>query len=134
MTTELSVLAWGCLLAVVHIWLPIRAKTAQYGVKWNTGPRDEAQAPPNAVAGRLERAQANFFETFPVMIAAVAIVSIADLENQMTAIGAWLWLGARVVYLPLYAFGVPTVRTLVWLVSVFGLTMVLWAALRASFS
>src|SRR5688572_12998196 len=98
MTTELTVLAWGCLLAIIHIWLPIRAKTAQYGVKWNTGPRDEAQASPSPVAGRLERAQANYFETFPVMIAAVAIVSIADLESPRTALGAWLWLGARVVY------------------------------------
>ena len=121
MTTELTVLAWGCLLAIVHIWLPIRAKTAQYGIKWNMGARDEAQAPPSPLAGRLARAQANFFETFPLMIAAVAIVSIADLETRWTAIGALLWLGARVIYLPLYAFGVPVVRTLAWTASVVGI-------------
>jgi uncharacterized MAPEG superfamily protein len=132
-TTELIALAWGCLLAIVHIWLPIRAKTAQYGLKWNMGPRDEAQAPASAMAGRLERAQANFFETFPIMIAAVAIVSFAVLESRWTALGALLWLGARAVYLPLYAFGVPVARSLAWTASIVGIAMVLWPALRATF-
>jgi uncharacterized MAPEG superfamily protein len=132
MTTELSVLAWSCLLAIVHIWLPIRAKTAQYGLKWNMGPRDEAQASPSAAAGRLERAQANFFETFPLMIAAVAVVSLADLETRWTGIGAWVWLGARVVYVPLYAFGVSGVRSLAWMAATVGLLMVLYPALRTA--
>lgn len=131
-TTELSVLAWGCLLAIVHIWLPIRAKTAQYGVKWNMSARDETPPPPSPVAGRLERAQANFFETFPLMIAAITIVSIAHLETRLTGIGAWVWLGARIVYLPLYAFGVPKVRTLAWVAATVGLLMVLTPALRAA--
>lgn len=133
MTTELTVLAWGCLVAIVHLWLPIRAKTAQYGVKWNMGPRDEAKEAPSAMAGRLERAQANFYETFPLLIAAAAIVSIAGLGTYWTAVGAWLWLGARIVYLPLYAFGVSGVRTLAWMASVVGILMVLWPALRAAF-
>lgn len=132
MSTELTVLAWSCLLAIVHIWLPIRAKTRQYGLKWNMGPRDEAQAAPNALAGRLERAQANFFETFPLMLAAVAIVSLADLEGRWTGIGAMLWLGARVLYLPLYAFGVSVFRSLAWTASVVGILMVLYPALRAA--
>lgn len=133
MTTELTVLAWGCILAVVHIFAATRAKTAQYGTKWNMGARDEELAPLNPVAGRLARAQANFFETFPLTIAAVAIVSIADLETSRTAIGAWLWLGARALYLPLYGFGVPKVRTLVWGASIVGIGMVLWPALAAAF-
>jgi len=133
MTTELAVLAWGCLLAIVHIFAATRAKTAQYGTKWNVGVRDEELPPLNPLAGRLARAQANFFETFPVMIAAVAIVSIADLETRWTAIGALLWLGARVVYLPLYAFGVPVVRTLTFMVSVVGIGLVLAPAIRAGF-
>jgi len=133
MTTELAVLAWGCLLAIVHIFAATRAKTAQYGTKWNMGARDEELPPLYPLAGRLARAQANFFETFPIMMAAVAIVSIADLETRWTAIGALLWLGARIVYLPLYGFGVPMVRTLVWTGSIVGLGMMLWPALRAGF-
>ncbi len=134
MTTELSVLAWGCVLAIVHIFVAVRFKTRQYGTKWNMGARDEELPPPQPIVGRLARAQANFLETFPVMAAAILIVSVADLESRWTAIGALLWLGARVVYLPIYAFGVPKVRTLVFLISIVGIALVLRPALVATFA
>ena len=134
MTTELSVLAWGCVLAIVHIFVAVRFKTRQYGTKWNMGARDEDLPPPQPVVGRLARAQANFLETFPVMAAALLIVSVADLESRWTEIGALLWLGARVIYLPLYAWGVPKVRTLVFLLSIAGIALVLRPALVASLS
>lgn len=132
MTVELAVLAWGCLLALVHIFAAVRVKTRQYGTRWNMGARDEALPPPEPLVGRLARAQANYLETFPVMAAAILIVSAADLTGRWTAIGALVWLGARIVYLPLYAMGVPKVRTLVFLISVAGIAMVLWPALTAS--
>ena len=68
MTTELTVLAWGCVLALVHVFAAIRAKTRQYGTKWNMSARDEEVPPLNPVAGRLARAQANFYESFPIMV------------------------------------------------------------------
>jgi uncharacterized MAPEG superfamily protein len=132
MTTELIVLAWGCVLALVHILAAAQVKTRQYGAKWNVGARDEELAPPNPIVGRLARAQANFFETFPLMIAAVAIVSIAALGNEKTALGAWLWLGGRLAYLPLYALGIPYLRSLAWGAATAGIVMVLWPALAAS--
>lgn len=133
MTTELAVLAWGCVLAIVHIFAAVRVKTRQYGTKWNVGARDEDLPPPAPLVGRLARAQANYFETFPVMAAAILIVSVTGLTSRWTAVGALLWLGARVIYLPLYAAGVPVVRTFVFLVSVVGIGMVLWLALTATF-
>ena len=133
MNAELSVLAWGCLLGIVHIFIAVRFKTRQYGSRWNMGARDEALDPPVPIVGRLARAQANFFETFPIMAAALLIVSVADLESRWTEIGAWTWLAARAVYLPLYAVGVPVVRTVVFLVSIVGIAMVLRPALVASF-
>ena len=132
MTIELSILAWGCILAILHILIAVRFKTRQYGTKWNVGARDEELPPPSPIVGRLARAQANFFETFPVAAAAILIVAAASLEDRWTAIGAMLWLGARIVYLPLYAFGVPMVRTLVWLVSLVGIAIILRPALAAS--
>lgn len=132
MTTELSVLAWGCILAILHIFIAVRFKTRQYGSKWNMGARDEELPPPQPIVGRLARAQANFFETFPIAAAAILIVSLASLNDRWTAIGAMLWLGARLVYLPLYAFGVPVVRTIAFLASVVGIAMILRPALAAS--
>lgn len=133
MTTELNVLAWGCVLAFVHIFAAVRAKTAQYGTKWNMGARDEALPPLNPLAGRLARAQANFFETFPIVVAAILIVSVASLNSRWTTIGALVWLVARIVYLPLYAAGVAVVRTLVFFISMVGIGMVIWPALAAGF-
>ena len=132
MTTELIVLAWGCVLALLHVFAAVQVKTRQYGSAWNLGPRDEELPPPRPIVGRLARAQANFFETFPVMVAAVLIVSAAGLNDRWTAIGALLWLGGRAVYLPLYVLGVRYVRSLAWVVSLVGIVLVLWPALAAS--
>jgi len=131
--TELAVLAWGCVLAFVHILVAAQAKTRQYGSKWNISARDEELPPPRPVVGRLIRAQANFFETFPIFIAAVILaLSTQSMTGPapMPALGAWLWLGGRVAYLPLYAFGVPVVRSLAWIVSVVGIVLMMWPALK----
>ena len=125
MAVELKILAWGALLLFVYIFAAIRAKTQQYGRKWNMSARDEELPPPNPLTGRLMRAQANFEETFPIAIVALLGVVVAGRTSQWTAIGGWLWLGARLVYLPLYALGVPVVRTLAYTVSIIGLAMVL---------
>lgn len=130
MATELTILGWGCVLALVHIFAAVRAKTAQYGTRWNVGARDESMPPLNPLAGRLARAQANFFETFPIMIAAVTIAVLRERTSEVTAAGAWIWLAARIVYLPLYAAGVPVVRTVSFLASLAGILMVLVPALR----
>ncbi|WP_129791018.1 MAPEG family protein [Sphingosinicella sp. CPCC 101087] len=129
MPTELWVLGWGCILALVHIFAAVRAKTRQYGTKWNMSARDEALPPLQPLAGRLARAQANYFETFPIMIAAVLIAVVGDRTSDVTAAGAGIWLAARIVYLPLYAVGIPVVRTICFLVSVAGILMVLVPAL-----
>jgi uncharacterized MAPEG superfamily protein len=133
MNTELIVLAWGCVLALAHVFAAVRFKTRQYGTNWNVGARDEELPPPQPIVGRLARAQANFYETFPLYAAAAIIVSVAHLGNRWTAIGALLWIGARVVYLPLYAAGVPYLRTAAWAISLVGIVMVLRPALTATF-
>lgn len=130
MPTELTILAWGAVLLFVHIMAAVRVKTAQYGTDWNMGARDEALPPLNPIAGRLARAQANFLETFPIAIVALVGVVLAGRTSDMTALGGWIWLGARVVYLPLYWAGIPRIRTLVFLVSMVGLGMVLVPLLR----
>ena len=129
MPVELKILALGALLLFVHIFLAVRFKTAQYGRKWNTSARDEALAPPNPVTGRLIRAQANFEETFPIAIVALLGVVIAGRAGPWTALGGWIWLGARLAYVPLYWAGIPVVRTLCWTISMVGLGMVIWPLL-----
>jgi uncharacterized MAPEG superfamily protein len=56
---------------------------------------------------------------------------IAHRTSEWTAIGGWIWLGARLVYLPLYWAGVPVVRTIVWTISMVGLAIVTWPLIAA---
>ena len=114
MATELLVLALAAVLLVVHIMLAGHFRTRQYGTEWNMGARDAEMPPLNPVAGRLLRAQANYQETLPVAVIALLGVVVAGKTSDLTAVAAWVWLAARVAYLPLYASGVPKVRTLVW--------------------
>ena len=124
MTIELTMLVWTLVLAFVQILLFDIARTSQYGLTWNTGPRDETMPPLGPMAGRLKRAQYNLFETLPLFIGAVLIAHVAGKESQITAIGAQVYFWGRVIYVPLYAFGVRQIRSLVWLVSTAGLVAI----------
>ena len=125
MATELLVLALGAVLLVVHIMIAGHFRTRQYGTDWNMGARDAEMPPLNPVAGRLLRAQENFQETLPVAVIALIGVVVAGKTSDLTAGAAWVWLIARVIYLPLYASGVPKVRTLVWAVATVAILLVL---------
>jgi uncharacterized MAPEG superfamily protein len=133
MRIELAVLTWGCVLALVHVFAAGHVKTRQYGKAWNVGARDETLPPPAPIVGRMARAQANFFETFPVVVALILLDVQLGLLGSVTAVGALLWLCARIVYLPLYAAGIPVVRTLAFTVSMIGIVMLFWPALAAMF-
>jgi uncharacterized MAPEG superfamily protein len=125
MAVELRIVALGAVMLFIHIFLATRFKTAQYGRKWNVSARDDSLPPPSPVTGRLMRAQANFEETLPIAIVALIGVVVAGKTSPWTALGGWIWLGARLVYLPLYWAGVPVIRTIVWTIALIGLAMVL---------
>jgi len=129
MPVEIRIAALGALLLFIHIFVAIRFKTAQYGRSWNVGARDEALPEANPMTGRTARAQANCLETFPIAIVALLGVVLANKTSATTALGGWIWLGARVAYLPLYMAGIRVVRTAVWAVGMAGLVMVIWPLL-----
>jgi uncharacterized MAPEG superfamily protein len=129
-TIELTLLGWTLVLAVVQVLLPAGARNRETGVAFNAGPRDEPGPPVGKITGRLKRAQANLYETLPLFAAALLIAHVAGREGALTLWGAWLYLLARIVYVPLYALGVPWVRSLAWTVSLLGLALILFAILR----
>lgn len=126
MDVELKVLVWSAILGLVQIVLAAGFANRIRGTRWNIGPRDET-IPLTGVAGRLDRAYRNFLETFPIFAVAVIAAGVAQKYNGTSAIGAYLYLIGRAVYVPLYAFGVPLARTLAWVASVIGIVMVLAA-------
>ncbi|WP_426177439.1 MAPEG family protein [Massilia sp. TWR1-2-2] len=129
MTIELTILGWTLVLAMVQIALAGTFRTIETGLWFNASARDDGGPPVGKIAGRLQRAQANLFETLPLFAAAVLIAHVAGRHSADTVLGCQMFLAARVLYVPLYAAGVPVVRTLVWAVSIVGLVMVFKAIL-----
>lgn len=127
MRLEFIMLGVVIALALVNILWAAQLRTSQYGTAWNVGARDAKMPPPSPLAQRLQRAQANLYETLPLWIGALLGAALQGHLGWKTQTGAVLYAAARVIYLPLYAAGVPVVRTLVWLVSMVGLLLVLWA-------
>ncbi|MBD8879552.1 MAPEG family protein [Rhodanobacter sp. 7MK24] len=124
MPVELKMLGWSTALGLIYLLLATLLSLLQRGMAWNTGNRDEA-VPLTGMAARMDRASRNFLETFAFFAVAVLVVVVGQRTGARTVLGAELYFWARVVYLPVYAAGIPYLRTLVWTVSVVGLVMVL---------
>ncbi len=122
---EIRMLAWAVLLGLGQLFLAAAVMTRQRGMRWNAGPRDGEAPPLSGVGARLDRAWRNYLETFGFFAAAVLAVVATGRGDAGTALGAQLYFWARVAYVPLYAAGIPYLRSLVWAVSVAGILMVL---------
>lgn len=127
MTIEIQMLAWSIALGLAHVLIGATLMTRQRGLKWNAGARDGEARPLVGVAARMDRALRNFLETFPFFIAAVLAVAITQRTSADTGLGAQVYFWARLIYVPVYAAGIPYLRTLVWAVSLWGLLQLLWA-------
>ena len=129
MPLEMTLLGATLFLALVQIILAGQARTMQYGSKWNMGARDAEMPVLNPLAGRLLRAQANLFETLPLFIGALLGAAYTNRLGWRTEAGAELYFVGRLLYVPLYAAGVPIVRTIVWMAATVGLLLILWSLL-----
>jgi uncharacterized MAPEG superfamily protein len=129
MPIELKILGWSVCLGLVHVFVAAGLATQQRGLKWNAGNRDGEAKALTGAAARAARANRNFLETFPFFAAAVLGVVLAKLNTPHTALGAELYLGARIAYLPVYIAGIPYLRTLIWAASLWGLLQLLEALL-----
>jgi uncharacterized MAPEG superfamily protein len=130
MFIELTILILSVMLGVFQIVIAITAATLQRGLNWNTGDRSGPVPPLTGVAGRLDRALQNFKETFPLFAVALLAVVISGRDSDLSRYGAAAYLTARVIYIPLYALGIPYLRSLAWLMSMVGILMVLLSFTR----
>ena len=65
--------------------------------------------------------------THPFLLGSLVLCALAGRHNWATIWGAQIYLAARLLYLPLYAFGVPVLRTLVWLIGTRSIILLLVA-------
>jgi uncharacterized MAPEG superfamily protein len=122
---ELTLLAFSVILLLGQIMLQAFTMTKELGRAYNASPRDDHKQVQGVYAGRAERALRNLLETYPAFVALALLLAVTGRTGGLGAAGAILWFGARVVYVPLYLFGVPFLRSLVWAASLAGLCLML---------
>jgi uncharacterized MAPEG superfamily protein len=123
MTPELLTLALAALLQGVQFVLYAVPANRDLGPGYTTSARDR---PPSRemrpLTGRMGRAMDNHFEALILHTIAVVVIILADRTTVLTAILGWTFLGARILYVPAYAFGWRPGRSVIWIVG-FGATM-----------
>ena len=114
---ELSIALW-----MVHILVQGVLAFPALGGDYLASPRDEEREPRGVMFGRATRALRNYVENLAPFVAADLGLIVTQHAGGW---GATVWIAARIVYLPLYMYGVSPARSAVWWVSLIGLLMML---------
>jgi uncharacterized MAPEG superfamily protein len=130
MTPELTALALAGLLQAAQFTVFAIPANKELGVGYTSSARDR---PPSremsAVTGRLQRALNNHFEGLILFTLAVVVVTLGNQSTPVTQYAAWIYLAARVLYIPAYAFGWRPWRSAIWSVGFFATLTMIVAAL-----
>jgi len=116
----LSVALW-----VVHVLVQAGVGNVELPPGYLFTSRDKAPATGGLLFGRATRALANYVENFTPFVAVALGLIVTHRTGVAGALGATIWIVARIVYIPLYLFGVVYARTLAWAISIVGLVMML---------
>ncbi len=128
MTPELTALALAVLLQAVQFALYAIPANRELGPGYTMSARDrEPSRPMSVMTGRLGRAFANHFEGLILFTAAVVIVTLSGQASEFTGLCAWIYLAARILYVPAYAFGWRPGRSIIWALG-FAATLLMVAA------
>ena len=128
MPVELKVLGYAALLQFAQFILMAIPVTLQLGIAYTGGNRDERKES-TGIPGRLKRALDNHFEGLILFTIAVLVVVLGDASTELTEKCAWVYLWARILYVPAYASGVFLVRSLIWGIGFVATALMLFAAL-----
>jgi uncharacterized MAPEG superfamily protein len=127
MITPLSSLLFSAALTWTMVVVAALARTRFFlsieGVKAAFGNRDKLEKP-SAFAERADRASKNMVENLPLFAAVLLAALIANVPARDLSIPCAIFVGSRLVYVPLYWGGVKYVRTVVWAVSIVGLAWI----------
>lgn len=123
MTIELKLLVWSVALAFAQMLLAVVGATQQVGIEELAGNREFT---PKLMgwAERARKGHLNMLENLALFAPLVLVAQMTGRTNATTALGAEIFFLARLIYVFVFAFGVPYLRTLVWTVSVIGLILI----------
>ena len=128
MTPELTVLALAGLVQAIQFAAFSITANLQVGPKVAMGPRDNVPSL-KGTAGRLQRALNNHFEGLILFTLAVVVVTLGGQSSGVTATCAWIYLAARILYVPAYVLGWVPWRSAIWAVGFAATMLMILAAL-----
>ena len=130
MTPELTALTLAGLLQMVQFCAYSIRANMDVGLGYSMSARDRAPSRPlSDQAGRLQRALNNHFEGLSLFTVAVVAVTLGDKATGLSAVCAWTYLGARVLYVPAYYFGLSPWRSVIWVVGLVATLLMMLSAL-----
>ena len=135
MTPELTVLALAGLLQGVQFALMSIPANLELGPGKTMSPRDPERLGKPLIemvrvkTGRLFRAMNNHFEALILFTIAVVVITLGDKGTGFSAACAWTYLGARVLYVPAYYFGLTPWRSMIWFVGFLSTMLMILSAL-----
>ena len=119
--TLTTVILLVLLLFVVQLFLQ---ETSRYRFNlWQIMGNRDTRPKETIIAARLDRAKNNMLEALPLFLGLAMLSLIKGGNAGATDNGAILFLIARIIYVPVYAAGIPVLRSLVWLAGMTGLLM-----------
>ena len=130
MTPELTVLTLAALLQVVIFVLYAIPANRELGPGYTMSARD--RDPSKGLSdktARLGRTMDNTFEALIMFGIAVVVIQFSAQNTGYTALLAWIFLAARILYIPAYYFGWRPGRSIIWAVGFFATVLMLIAAL-----
>lgn len=135
MTPELTALTLAALLQVFQIALMAVPANLELKPGLTLGPRDrdrmggDLQDQVSKRTARLYRAMNNHFEGLILFSIACVVVTLSGQSSHFTTVCAFAYLGARVLYIPAYAFGWVPWRSVIWAVGYLATAAMLVGAL-----
>ena len=124
MTLELWILvAMGVFLIVLGL-MPGIAKLQEFKLL-QTGNYQRDDLPPLSGWGaRAERALYNLYESLPLFTILILAAHLTNANNDMTALGAELFLLGRILHPVFYIFGPGLMRSVAWAIATSGMVLV----------
>jgi uncharacterized MAPEG superfamily protein len=123
--SELTCLEWSVALWLVHVLVQATVGNVELPFGYLFTSRDKPAAGSGLLFGRATRALANYVENFTPFVAVALALMVTQRTGGAGAIGATIWILARIFYLPIYLFGIIYARTGIWAISIVGLIMML---------
>ncbi|MCP5086225.1 MAG: MAPEG family protein [Rhodobacteraceae bacterium] len=127
MSSELSILALYGLLTMVIIAVQASIGVLKFGIPYSLTARDENRQVTGPSA-RFGRCADNSVVALALFAPAILILHVQSGFTANTLLAAQAFLITRLIYAPLYWFGIPALRTAIWAV---GFLATAWLYLMA---